>query len=231
MGRCVGIDCVTFKDGTHYRFEDYFPPAPAKVAISMSGGVESAILLAILIDRYGKDNVLIVSIEFSGRRMWESTHPRYIAGVLNIKTTHMVPATSPAMTPKEYFQIFLNAKESHGFDYWFSGLNRNQFSASAITSPYVVERLKKQGYIVPFVWLKKWQTIELHILLGFEELLSETHSCTQQPPEMQHCGQCYCCHERAYGFLELDRMDSTTYNVPLLHVQKKASNFIKGSSV
>ena len=229
----MGEDCVTFKDGSTYDFDLFFPPprkyGDIKVALSMSGGVESTLLAYILVSTYGADNVTVFSGQYKGRRSWESTNPAFICRHLGIKKHVPVPQSNHFMSPDDNWMMFVQAKQTYEFDLWFNGTNAKLFSGRNVVDNDTVERIKTQGYLVPFVWLEKWQTIELYYLLKQSYLLQLSHSCTEQPPEQGHCGKCYCCHERAFGFLELGKPDPTTYNIPLEQVQRDALDVIRRS--
>jgi 7-cyano-7-deazaguanine synthase in queuosine biosynthesis len=223
----MGKSGVIFVDGSVYDVDKHFPLLPAKVALSMSGGVESTLLLAILVQRYGPENVKVFSGKFDGRRHWESTHPQYIAGLMGVKQTYAIPIANYHMSPKDNWNMFIQAKHTYDFDYWFNGTNAKLFSSRNVTKPEEVDKIKQQGYMVPFVWLEKWQTIELYGLLGFNDLLIKSHSCTINPPEHNHCGECPCCMERIYGFHQLGKFDPTTYNIPYAQALRNTVNFIE----
>lgn len=229
----MGESSVTFKDGSTYDFDLFFPPAlrrgDIKVALSMSGGVESTLLAYILASRYGKENVTVFSGQYQGRRSWESTNPAFICRHLGIEKHIPVPQSNHFMSPDDNWMMFVQAKQLHDFDLWFNGTNAKLFSGRNVVDEDTVERIKAQGYLVPFVWLEKWQTIELYYLLKQPYLIMMSHSCTEQPPEQGHCGKCYCCHERAFGFLELGKPDPTTYSIPLEQVQRDAIDVIRRS--
>lgn len=223
----MGESSVTFKDGTVYSLEEHFPSDARRVALSMSGGVESTLLACILVERYGKDNVLVFSGQYEGRRWWESTHPAFICKQLGIKQHIPVPQTNHHMSPSDNWAMFSRARQLYNFDLWFNGTNAKLFSGRNVTERDTVERIKRQGYRVPFVWLEKWQTIELYYLLKQPYLIQLAHSCTEQPPEKGHCGKCYCCHERAWGFHTLGKIDPTTYAMPTEHVVHGAEKYLE----
>ncbi len=222
----MGKGSVTFKDGTVFNLDENFPDAH-RVALSMSGGVESTLLVSILAERYGAENVLVFSGEYTGRRWWESSHPAAICKQLGIPAHIPVPQTNHHMSPSDNWAMYVRAKQLYNFDIWFNGTNAKLFSGRNVTDPAVVERIEKQGYRVPFVWLEKWQTIELYYLLNRPELLELSHSCTERPPEQGHCGKCYCCHERAWGFHVLGKKDPTTYCIPQEQVVLEAEKSLQ----
>lgn len=222
----MGESSVTFKDGSTYDLDAHFPPA-GRVALSMSGGVESTLLAAILADRYGTDNIVVFSGQYVGRRWWEASHPVTVCRRLGITDNVAIPQKNYHMAPADNWAMFSFAKQSYIFDLWFNGTNAKLFSGRNVTEQATIDRIKRQGYHVPFVHLEKWQTIELYYLLGKEELLKLSHSCTEQPPTRGHCGKCYCCHERAWGFHSLGKTDPTTYDIPVSQVVHNAENSLQ----
>ena len=102
----MGESSVTFKDGTVYNLEENFPSDVRRVALSMSGGVESTLLACILTERYGKDNVLVFSGQYEGRRWWESSHPAFICKQLGIDQHIPVPQTNHHMSPSDNWAMF-----------------------------------------------------------------------------------------------------------------------------
>ncbi|NBX51968.1 hypothetical protein EBT25_19025, partial [bacterium] len=105
----MGKGSVTFKDGTVFNLEENFPEA-RKVALSMSGGVESTLLVSILAERYGAENVLVFSGEYKGRRWWESSHPAAICKQLGIPAHIPVPQTNHHMSPSDNWVMYARAK-------------------------------------------------------------------------------------------------------------------------
>lgn len=212
---------LTLKDGTTFDFGFEFPAATT-VALSMSGGIESTLLAAMLASVYRANNVAVFSGQYAGRRHWESTHPKMLCKMLGIDAHFAVPQTNHHMSPTDNWNMFVHAKQEHKFDLWFNGTNAKLFSPSNISNPEDVRAINTLGYMVPFVHLKKHHTIELYYLLDLVWLLEMTHSCTELPPEQGHCGKCYCCHERRYGFHELGVDDITIYRRPSHHVLEDA---------
>lgn len=212
---------LVLNDGTVFDLGVEFPSAN-KVALSMSGGVESTLLAALLVNIYGADNVSVFSGQYTDRRRWESSHPKMLCKLLGIQTHHAIPQTNHHMAPMDNWNMFIQAKQEHGFDLWFNGTNAKLFSPSNISDPADVNAINALGYIIPFVNLEKHHTIGLYYLMDLGWLLEMTHSCTELPPEQGHCGACYCCHERRYGFHVLGTDDVTIYRRPPHLVLKDA---------
>jgi len=193
-----------------YNFDEHFPTNLKKVALSMSGGVESTLLLIMLIDVYGIDNVSVFSGQYKGRRWWEAENAKSLARSLGVTKFHAVLQENEFMDGAANRKMQRDAYNQHGFDGWFVGINRNLFSPIPVESQETVERLKTENRYVPFVWLEKQHIIDMFYQFGKDDILYQTHSCTTQ--QKPHCGKCYCCHERVRGFAVLGKKDKATYD-------------------
>lgn len=204
-------ESVTFADRSCFVFADHFPDATT-VVVAMSGGIESSILAWIAGEIYGSQNVIGVTGSYQNRRSWESVRAREIGTLLALRDVVVLEQTRKHMASEDVLQMFQSVRQQYHMDLSFAGGNTNTFSPSAITDQATVDYANQQGVRVPFVWLHKRHTIELYYLLGQQWLLEYAHSCTVNPPDQQHCGQCYCCHERRYAFHLLQMDDPTVYN-------------------
>ena len=86
------------------------------------------------------------------------------------------------------------------------------FVADNITPPAKFPGLEPQRVrsthkevIQPFFDLTKDRILDLFYTNGVSDLLKITHTCTEQPKG--RCGQCWQCHERAWGFEQLGLKD------------------------
>lgn len=209
-------------DGREYDLEHHFPGHLKTVALSMSGGVESTLLLLLLIERYGADNIKVFSGEYSGRRSWESVNAKATAARLGVHQHHSIFQHNPFMSPQDNLQMFKDAKAEYGFDGWFNGTNAKLYSEPGVTSQDVVDRLSKVGYYIPFVFLEKQHTIDLYRHIDREAELYASYSCTLQPHI--HCGRCACCIERVSGFAKLGKKDQATYEREWAHMVKDCAH-------
>lgn len=69
-------------------------------------------------------------------------------------------------------------------------------------------RSNHEEVIQPFFDLTKDRILDLFYINGVSDLLKITHTCTEQPKG--RCGQCWQCHERAWGFEQLGLKDPGT---------------------
>ncbi len=211
MGRSLGQSSIIFKDSVVLDLEKEFPREFTTVGLSMSGGVESTALLLLLIQVYGKENVHVFTGFISGRRQWESENTFKLAqeAGLSPHQIHVVDRKYEVMSPKESYDLMIQAKKIVSLDGWFNGINRLLFAQTRTKSAEEIKRINKLGIFLPFIRLYKQHTIEIFFLLDQVDLLYKTFSCTVQ--KHVHCGNCYCCWERVRGFATIDQKDHAIY--------------------
>lgn len=214
MGRCMGKGCLNFRDGTELDLDYAFPSELKTVAMSMSGGVESAALYLLLERFYGKQNVHVFTA-YIDRRSWEAKKAREICQYFGVDIEHfaVVHDRFHDMSPPENKRLRILAKALCNFDGWFNGANKLMFAPTKVLTLAHKQIVRSENVYLPFIDLLKQNTIEIFYLLGRQDVLWKTHSCTVNHFSEGHCGKCYCCHERVRGFGVLGERDQATYNV------------------
>lgn len=210
----MGKGCLNFRDGTELDLDYTFPSHLKTVAMSMSGGVESAALYLLLERFYGKENVHVFTAHVP-RRYWEAVKALELCDYLGVTKRYVISDT-PAfndMSPPENKRMRILAKQKHDFDGWFNGANKLMFAPTRILSQAHKDLVRSENVYLPFIDLLKQHTVEIFYLLKREDVLFKTHSCTINHFNNGHCGKCYCCHERVRGFAVLGEQDKATYNV------------------
>lgn len=210
----MGKGCLNFRDGTELDLDYAFPSNLKTVAMSMSGGVESAALYLLLERFYGKQNVYVFSAHIE-RRSWEAKKARDLCQYLGVDLNHFatVDDNFNDMSPPENKRLRMIAKRLCNFDGWFNGANKLLFAHTKVLSDAHKQLVRSEGVFLPFIDLLKHNTIEIFYLIGRQDVLYKTHSCTINHFNQGHCGKCYCCHERVRGFAVLGEQDKATYNV------------------
>ena len=206
----MGKGSLTFKDGTVLDLDYHFPDM-GTVALSMSGGVESAALVLLLQKFYGYDNVNVFSGHTEGRRSWEATNADKLCEYIGVKHFQVIKDNFQFMSPPENKRMRMIASQYVTFDGWFNGANKLFFAPTAILKQEVKDYVRNENVYLPFIDLLKQHTVEIFYMLGREDVLSKTLSCTTQSDT--HCGKCYCCFERARGFAILGEKDQATYDI------------------
>ncbi len=213
---------LNFRDGTKLDLDYAFPSKLKTVAMSMSGGVESAALYLLLERFYGKENVYVFSAHID-RRKWETKKAREICEYLNVNPGHfnVIHDRFNDMSPLENKRLRILASSICNFDGWFNGANKLFFALTKILTPEHKQLVRSENVYLPFIDILKQNSIEIFYLLKREDVLWKTHSCTINTFEDGHCGKCYCCHERVRGFAVLGEKDKATYNVEWANILKE----------
>lgn len=186
----------------------------------MSAGIESTILAVLLIRKYGQANVTAVCGVIEGRRQWECKKAQQMATHLGIRSI-LVERGFKFMGPQEVAELVKDTSKKYNFDAMFNGAAKLWFNPTFYTSE-TAKKLQQYKVFLPFIDLQKKHTIYLYEALQVKQLLDHTHSCTNRGDI--HCGLCSCCLERHLGFMQLNQMDTTTYNVPFDHIDALCEN-------
>lgn len=204
---------LRFRDGTQLDLRYAFPKGLKTVAMAMSGGVESGILYLLLEKFYGRENVYVFSAHID-RRSWEAEKARELCQYMGVDLDHfaVVSDNFHDMSPSDNQRLMTTAKAMCNWDGWFNGANKLLFAPTAVITQERKDHIRSQRVFLPFIELLKQNTIELYYMIGREDVLAKTHSCTVNHYKDGHCGVCYCCHERARGFAVLGEQDKATYN-------------------
>jgi len=198
----MGKGSLTFKDGTVLDLDYHFPDM-GTVALSMSGGVESAALVLLLQKFYGYDNVNVFSGHTEGRRSWEAVNAANLCKYIGVKHFQVIKDNFQFMSPPENKRMRMIASQYVTFDGWFNGANKLFFAPTAILKQEVKDYVRNENVYLPFIDLLKQHTVEIFYMLGREDILSKTLSCTTQVDT--HCGKCYCCLSEQEVLLYLEK--------------------------
>ena len=189
-----------------------FPSRFKTVGLAMSGGVESAALLLLLIERYGKENVHVFSGIIHGRRSWEARNAEKLCKMIGVSNFHAIDKDFRFMGNEDNGKLRLTGLSLvPSIEGWFNGANKLLFAPTNVTTQEQLDVINKRNVFIPFIQLLKHHTIDILYQLGREDVLYETFSCTERSD--RHCGVCYCCHERVRGFATIGEKDKATYNV------------------
>ncbi len=205
------MSSITLQDGTIFSLTEHFPETSLPVSVSCSGGIESSLLLHLLLQIYGTNNVHVCTGIIQGRRTWESTNAVRIAEAIGATHIHTFDDNFIAMNPEEQIRMTAKVRQDHSTGNHYIGEALSWYSANHTSEDREERSRINRSVFVPFVRAKltKRHVIDLYYQLGIENLLQYTHSCTNYGE--QHCGDCYCCYERVRGFHELGLRDTVTY--------------------
>ena len=180
-----------------------------KIGIFISGGTDSTLLAYMLLNEnkmFGKNISFFCIPKFDGAQKYAIKCVRKIEELLNIPTQKIYIIGDPfwdhTETVQKAWQEVLSKK-----------LVDRLFLADNITPPNEnfpglapIRKKSSNAFLSqPFFELTKDEIIIKYYELGIEELLLETHTCTEQ--NEGECGICWQCSERAWAFNMLNKKD------------------------
>lgn len=181
---------------------------PLKIAVMISGGIDSAILYYILLEENKNlDNLHEIIPVVIERREGSKYFARLV--IAQLQMLFGLPLTSPAIvgdpTLEEKDQV-----RSGVMDVWKLGFNRCYIGAIEQQPEHMIgwvdpgakenHRLK-----LPMRGLNKTHVIDLVIRLNQSSLFNITHTCNVH--EIGRCYGCNGCNERSWGFSQLGLTD------------------------
>lgn len=188
------------------------PETYKKITVGLSGGADSAILLYLLakeikdknshctIDTFTiprPDNGIRYSpkiAEFINNKLGVNIATPVITGNGDIDHNIVVgEAIKGILSSNQYNKIYIAENKAQ------------ENLCSAIPPTRSPHKFAWKNISMPFFNLRKSEIIEIYYVVGIEELLKLSHSCTTNTEG--RCGWCYNCVERAQGFAELGKTD------------------------
>ncbi len=202
------MSTITLRDGIVFDLAKHFPETNKPVSVSCTGGMDSTLLLYLVLQMYGPQNVHVCTGVIHGRRQWEAVNAETIALSLGAVHIHKHDDDYTAMGPEEQIRLLRHVYHTYNTCNHYIGEGLNWFSANHTTSEIEERSRLNNNIFVPFIrdQLQKKHVIDMYYQLGIEHLLAQTHSCTTQATT--HCGACYCCYERVKGFDDLGLIDT-----------------------
>jgi hypothetical protein len=207
-------------------FEFIIPPECAKIGVYVSGGLDSAALLCLILSELKATNRLnSVIVEcFTAMKQDGSTYysKRVIEKVsehFNVSITHNNNISNDGIEAGQVgTQLITKLGEDNSGMTFYMGLNK-------MVHPLIKRfkhRLKidygpnerTRYYTAPFLHLQKPQILDIFFKLGCDAIIPFTHTCTTQI--IGRCNDCYSCEERSWGFevLGKDEPDTVTPDMP-----------------
>jgi Queuosine biosynthesis protein QueC len=184
------------------------PEEKKRLAMFISGGIDSAILYYLMLEENKKLNNLHEITPFSIIRKEGS---RYFANLViaHIHSFYGIPYREPIIvgdnTLPEHKQVKSGAYDARelGYDIVYLGLIEQlpQHMVGWFPIPYK----ESDRFKAPLHLLNKSHIIDLIVQLKQESLFYITHSCSSQ--EIGRCNRCNGCNERSWGFTQLDITD------------------------
>lgn len=207
--------------------------AKAGVVLGLSGGLESAILLAYAIREFGRENVFPLSFDYGQANMIELTYARKLCDFYNIElrlitlsrifrednTQDTLPKPVPSRNLNFLALLTAYAQMRNVAYMWIC---QNQDSEKATTYPdnrlVFFESLAATIFLgtngeislhMPFCHLNKAGLIEFAFILNAPLDLTQTCSQGKRPA----CGVCKSCKERLNAFTSAKFVDPLAYDI------------------
>lgn len=190
-----------------------------KYGIMLSGGLDSAVLLYVILNEASKNKIEINLQPFTipkhdGSYLFVESILNYFKETFKIHLPNTILVGDPNVhhtqqsktAVKEIFEKYSE------IDFIYFATNQNpikDFDYSSYPQGSFPNRIKESEHpkiLLPFINLYKDQILKILFENNQTDLINLTHSCTEQ--KTGRCGRCFQCNERAWAFRQLDKLDS-----------------------
>jgi hypothetical protein len=190
-----------------------------EVAVMVSGGMDSAILFYALkvLNPTKSIKTFCVPREVDNSLQHSLNVHKKISSMLDTGITSpellgkpdSIDSTTPTgdlVRSKRFKLVYdgVNHQVPLGFDFNIPD-EFNTLQSRGMAGGQRPWRIDIPGLAVPFLHLYKYHIVDLFYRLDAESLIDVTHSCTAT--KEGHCHDCMWCHEREWGFKQLDLTD------------------------
>jgi hypothetical protein len=182
-----------------------------KYGILLSGGLDSAVLLYLIIKQAPTVNLQPFTIpKYDG----SAIHASMIIEHINRKFSLSIPQTILVGDPdvhhtKQSTTAIQEIFQHYSIDYLFMGTNTNPPELDMLNgAPRRILKTSDPRLLFPLADLIKDQILKIMYDEGQEDLADITHSCTEQ--QLGRCGICWQCTERKWAFEKLGIIDTGT---------------------
>lgn len=179
--------------------------------IMLSGGLDSAILLGLLVLKNRNIKIQPFTIpKFDGAILYADP----VIDFINHKFQVSIPKTIKVGDPTVYHRLQSKTAvkdifENYSIDTLFIAINKNPDELNDLPGAPKRDTVSNDPKIVfPFVDLLKTDILRLAIENNLTELFEITHSCTEQ--QQGRCNICWQCTERAWSFSKIQEIDTGT---------------------
>jgi len=193
----------------------FIPLGAKKIAVLLSGGSDSAILLYILAKECKKYNIDLMIFTVPRADGALNYSPRIVLEINKLLDINLKPPISVGdpknhhhsqQTRSGHREILFNYPDIDYIYYGSQKVSPELENIETVIYPWRPDRLFYPGKtICPFFDLTKDHTLDLYYQLGVENLLKFSHSCCVW--NKGRCGKCYNCIERNWAFQKLDKTD------------------------
>lgn len=182
-----------------------------KYGILLSGGLDSAMLLYLLIKSNSNINLQPFTIpKKDGSSIYAVMVINHLNNKLGLKISQPVLVGNPnAHHTKQSTSAILEIFNKHRVDYLYMGVNTNPPELDNLNgAPKRFLSSPSPRLIYPFAEMLKDEILKIMFDEGQEDLCNVTHSCTEQ--QVGRCNLCWQCTERSWAFTRLHKIDTGT---------------------
>lgn len=180
-----------------------------KYGVLLSGGLDSAILLYIIIRDYPTIDIQPFTIpKHDGAILYANP----VIDHFNKKFNLTIPKTIAVGDPNVYHRLQSKTAvkeifETYAVDKLFIAINQNPPELADLPgAPQRDQKSDNPKILFPFVDLYKDDILKIMIDEDQLDLADITHSCTEQ--QVGRCNRCWQCTERAWAFNQLGLLDT-----------------------
>lgn len=176
---------------------------PLKIATTFSGGLDSTLILYMLIKDKEERNLNTEIHCFTATQCGTKIHSEKVLQLpeFSNKVIHHVNVDNP-------IQESVKPVTFHLLDTgWVVYGGSNQVPLEKIGGRYPdrpCQNPENLNNILPLLFLFKYHIVDAYYKLGIEHVMQVTHTCTEW--EYGECGKCYACLEREWAFRKLGRV-------------------------
>jgi hypothetical protein len=179
-----------------------------RYGIMLSGGLDSAILLSLMISENTNINIQPFTIpKTDGAILYADP----IIDFINSKFKTSIPKTIKVGDPTVHHRqqsrtAVIEIFGKYNIDQLFIAINKNPKELNDLPgAPKRDTKSDNPKVFFPFVDLLKTDILSMAIENNLVELFNITHSCTEQP--IGRCNKCWQCTERSWSFRQLGLLD------------------------
>lgn len=180
-----------------------------KYGIMLSGGLDSAVLLHLILKQNSEIDIQPFTIpKYDGAVIYA----RLVIDYFNKKFSTKIPDIITVGDPNAHHRLQSRTAiedifQHYPVDILFIAINQNPPELANLPGAPQRDRCSIDPRIIfPFVNLYKNQILEILFNEQLDDIIDITHSCTEQ--QQGRCEQCWQCTERAWAFSRLGRIDT-----------------------
>lgn len=180
-----------------------------KYGILLSGGLDSAILLYLLVKSNAEIKIQPFTIpKKDGALLYAVMIVNHFNNKFGLKIPQPIPVGNPnAHHTKQSMSAILEVFNKHKIDYLYMGVNTNPPELENLEgAPKRFLSSPSPRLVYPFSHMLKDEVLKIMFDEGQEDLCGVTHSCTEQ--HVGRCKSCWQCAERAWAFNRLNKVDT-----------------------